>query len=247
MREFDKILLECRDLHKSFGTLAVLKGIDLCVGKGEVVSLIGASGSGKSTLLRCLNFLESPDAGDIKFAGASVVSSEANYNRHRMRVGMVFQHFNLFAHRTALANVMEGPLMVLKKSRQESEALASKLLTKVGLADKRDNYPHQLSGGQKQRVAIARALAMEPAAVLFDEPTSALDPETVGEVLNVLRDLASEGLTMVIATHEMGFAREVSDRIVFLHQGGIAEQGTPEQVFQNPREQSTQNFIRSML
>ncbi|WP_213303187.1 amino acid ABC transporter ATP-binding protein [Paraburkholderia sacchari] len=240
-------MIEITDVHKSFGAVPVLKGITLKVEQGEVVCLIGASGSGKSTLLRCINALESYDAGEIKLLDQRVEQRSRHINQLRTHVGMVFQRFNLFPHRTALENVMEGPVHVKRVPPAQAREEAVELLAKVGLEQKLFAYPHQLSGGQQQRVAIARSLAMKPKAILFDEPTSALDPELVGEVLNVMRTLAREGMTMLVVTHEMGFAREVADRVCFLHAGNIIEQGTAQQVLCSPREPRTCEFLRHVL
>ncbi|MGF6612195.1 polar amino acid transport system ATP-binding protein [Paraburkholderia sp. WSM4175] len=240
-------MIEITNVHKSFGTVPVLKGISLNVHQGEVVCLIGASGSGKSTLLRCINALESYDEGEIRLLGERVEQRARNINQLRTQVGMVFQRFNLFPHRTALENVMEGPVHVKRLARADAQREASELLDKVGLGHKLHAYPHQLSGGQQQRVAIARSLAMKPKAILFDEPTSALDPELVGEVLGVMRTLAREGMTMLVVTHEMGFAREVADRVCFLHAGLIIEEGTAQQVLGSPREARTREFLRHVL
>ncbi|MBB5496674.1 amino acid ABC transporter ATP-binding protein [Paraburkholderia sp. MM5384-R2] len=240
-------MIEITNVHKSFGTVPVLKGISLNVRQGEVVCLIGASGSGKSTLLRCINALESYDEGEIRLLGERVEQRARNINQLRTQVGMVFQRFNLFPHRTALENVMEGPVHVKRLARADAQREASELLDKVGLGHKLHAYPHQLSGGQQQRVAIARSLAMKPKAILFDEPTSALDPELVGEVLGVMRTLAREGMTMLVVTHEMGFAREVADRVCFLHAGLIIEEGTAQQVLGSPREARTREFLRHVL
>lgn len=234
-------------LHKSFGDLEVLSGVDFEVHEGEVVCLIGASGSGKSTLLRCLNFLEIAQQGDIVLDDERISPGTHDLNEIRSRMGMVFQHFNLFPHRTVVENVMEGPVQVKGTRADEARQEAMSLLAKVKLDDRAAAYPSQLSGGQKQRVAIARALAMHPEVMLFDEPTSALDPETVGEVLAVLRDLADEGMTMVIATHEMGFAREVADRVVFLDAGRIIEEGSPAQIFDHAQNPRTQEFLSEVL
>lgn len=234
-------------MHKSFGKLEVLKGIDMSVLDGEVVVIIGPSGSGKSTLLRCINFLEKSQKGEILIDGRMIERKEAVINRMRQNVGMVFQHFNLFPHKTVLENVTEGPIQVKGMSRQEAVLLAEELLEKVGLIDKKDIYPAMLSGGQKQRVAIARTLAMKPEIILFDEPTSALDPELVGEVLTVMKDLANEGMTMVIVSHEMGFAREVSDRIIFMDDGRILEEGNPQDLFSNPKNERTKTFLSKIL
>lgn len=242
----DKVILEVKDLHKSFGALEVLKGIDLFVNEGEVVSIIGGSGSGKSTLLRCINYLEKKNKGEIFFEGKKVKTTPVKRNEFRARVGMVFQHFYLFPHKTIIKNVMTGPVIVKKKDKKIAKEKAYMLLEKVGLEDKADVYPAMLSGGQKQRVAIARALAMEPDIMLFDEPTSALDPELVGEVLQVIKQLSHEGMTMMIVTHEMGFAKEVSDKIIFLNEGKIAEMGTPKDIFENPKDDRLKSFISSI-
>ena len=246
--------LVVEDLHKSFGTLEVLKSVSLTAHDHDVISMIGSSGSGKSTFLRCVNLLETPDAGKVWIdgelikmrrtrSGQAVPADHRQVDRIRARIGMVFQSFNLWTHMTVLENVIEAPVHVLKKPKAEAVAHAEALLKKVGIAEKRSHYPAHLSGGQQQRAAIARALAMEPKLMLFDEATSALDPELVGEVLKVIRDLAEEGRTMIIVTHEMGFAREVSSEVVFLHDGKIEEQGTPEQVFDNPRSERCQQFL----
>ena len=239
-------MIVIENLHKAFGEVEVLKGVNLHIKPQEVVALIGPSGSGKSTLLRCMNYLEEPTSGKVTVAGTPL-DGEANINKVREEVGMVFQRFNLFPHMTALENIMLAPLKVKKISRAEAEKKARELLQRVGLADKADNYPSQLSGGQQQRVAIARALAMEPKVMLFDEPTSALDPEMVGEVLDVMRALAKDGMTMAIVTHEMGFAREVADRVLFIDGGGILEQGTPAELFEHPQQERTQNFLSKVL
>ncbi|MFO7527367.1 MAG: amino acid ABC transporter ATP-binding protein [Marinobacter sp.] len=240
-------MIKVEQLHKYFGDLHVLKGVDLEVAPQEVVVMIGASGSGKSTLLRCLNFLEMKDKGRILIDGKEVDPATTPLNKVREHVGMVFQHFNLFPHMTVLENVIEAPVHVKKIPRGEAIERGRELLEKVGLGDKGDVYPEKLSGGQKQRVAIARALAMEPSVMLFDEPTSALDPELVGEVLEVMKSLAADGMTMVVVTHEMGFAREVADRVVFLDNGQIAEQGDPETFFSNPRHPKAQQFLSRVL
>ncbi len=234
-------------MHKSYGNIEILKGIDLDISKGEVVVVIGPSGSGKSTFLRCLNLLEQPTSGEIQFEGQSITAAKHDINATREKMGMVFQNFNLFPHKTVGQNIMIAPLTVKKQSKAEVEAIADKLLQTVGLSDKKDVFPNQLSGGQKQRIAIARALAMQPHVMLFDEPTSALDPEMVGEVLEVMKKLAHEGMTMVIVTHEMGFAREVGDRILFMDEGRIMEQGTPEEVFNNPKNIRTKDFLSKVL
>lgn len=238
-------MIEIKNLHKYFGELEVLRGIDLTVSESEVVCLIGSSGSGKSTLLRCINFLEEKNEGEIYIDGQMVTAKEIN--EIRQKVGMVFQRFNLFPHMTVLQNVMEGPITVKKMDQKKARELAMALLEKVNLLDKADEYPAMLSGGQQQRVAIARSLAMEPKVILFDEPTSALDPELVGEVLGVMNDLAKEGRTMIIVTHEMGFAKEVADRVIFIHEGLIAEEGTPEDIFDRPENERLQNFLGQIL
>ncbi|MBA9028416.1 amino acid ABC transporter ATP-binding protein [Peribacillus huizhouensis] len=240
-------MIEITNLSKSFGPLNVLKSIDLKIKEQEVVVLIGASGSGKSTLLRCLNFLEVAENGEISIDSEKVISQKTNLNKVREKVGMVFQHFNLFPHKTVLENIIEAPIFVRGENKEEAREKARILLKKVGLQDKAHFYPDQLSGGQKQRVAIARALAMEPKVMLFDEPTSALDPELVGEVLQVMKELAREGMTMVIVTHEMGFAREVADRVVMLADGNIIEEGHPEDIFTNPKHERTQRFLNQLL
>jgi len=240
------VMVEVRDLHKQFGALHVLKGVSLQVERGEVVVIIGPSGSGKSTLLRCLNRLEEPTSGTIFIRGEEITDPRAKLPRIRRHIGMVFQLFNLFPHMTVLENVMEGPRTVLGMPRAEAEARALELLRKVGLEDKARNKPATLSGGQQQRVAIARALAMSPDVMLFDEVTSALDPELVGEVLAVMRNLAEEGMTMLVVTHEMGFAQRVADRVVFLDQGVIAEQGSPEQIFTRAQQERTRQFLNQL-
>ena len=240
-------LIEVKGLKKHFGKLQVLRGIDEQIHAGEVVVIIGPSGSGKSTFLRCLNLLETPTGGDVIFEGESVMKAGKNINQLRERMGMVFQQINLFPHLSVLENICIAPMKVKKAQRAQIELRALKLLDRVGLGDKAKAYPGQLSGGQKQRVAIVRALAMEPDVMLFDEPTSALDPEMVGEVLDVMKSLAREGMTMVVVTHEMGFAREVGDRVLFMDEGIIMEQGTPEQVFGNPQNPRTQDFLRKVL
>jgi polar amino acid transport system ATP-binding protein len=237
-------MIALRDVHKAFGEVEVLRGVSMTVGRGEVVCLIGSSGSGKSTLLRCINGLESHDRGNVEVEGRKVDPRSPSIREIRAEVAMVFQRFNLFPHRTALENVMEGPLYVKKEPRSLVEERARRLLASVGLSDKELAHPSQLSGGQQQRVAIARALAMEPKAILFDEPTSALDPELVGEVLAVMRRLADEGMTMLIVTHEMGFAREVADRALFLDRGAILEEGPAGEVLTSPREERTRDFLR---
>jgi ABC-type polar amino acid transport system ATPase subunit len=240
-------MIKIEKLNKSFGDLHVLKDIDMNVKENDVVCLIGASGSGKSTLLRCLNFLEMKDSGKVIIEGEEVNKGSHDLNEVRAKVGMVFQHFYLFPHKTVLENVMEAPVQVKKISKSQAKQEAMELLSKVGLKEKADVYPSKLSGGQKQRVAIARALAMKPDIMLFDEPTSALDPELVGEVLSTMKQLALEGMTMVVVTHEMGFAREVADWVVYMHDGRIVEVGPPEELFGNPKEQRTQEFLDSIL
>ena len=239
-------MIEIKGLRKAFGVDEVLKGIDLSIAEKEVVVIIGPSGSGKSTLLRCMNHLEEPTAGEVVVDGITL-SSEANINKVREEVGMVFQRFNLFPHMTVLENIMLAPMKVKHIARSEAEKTARELLARVGLAEKADAYPDNLSGGQQQRVAIARALAMHPKVMLFDEPTSALDPEMVGEVLDVMRALAREGMTMVIVTHEMGFAREVGDRLLFVDEGRIIESGAPREVFEHPQEERTRSFLSKVL
>ena len=242
-------VLKAEDIHKSFGNIEVLKGISLEARKQDVISILGSSGSGKSTFLRCLNFLEIPTSGKVTVHGEEILVKDGKPQnvRHiediRSRLGMVFQQFNLWTHRTVLENVMEGPVQVKRESRAEARDRAETLLRRVGLEERMHMYPSQLSGGQQQRVAIARALAMEPDAILFDEPTSALDPELVGEVLKVMQSLAAEGRTMIVVTHEMGFARDVSSEVVFLHEGRIAEQGPPEEMFTNPKTEVFERFI----
>ena len=236
-------ILEIRHLGKSFGTHEVLRDIDFNVKKGDVISIIGASVSGKSTLLRCVNLLETPSSGQILYHGTDVAGRGVNAPEYRSHVGMVFQSFNLFNNMTVLKNCMVGQMKVLKRSKEEARQQAMKYLEKVGMAPYINAKPRQISGGQKQRVAIARALAMDPEVLLFDEPTSALDPEMVGEVLNVMQALAQEGMTMLVVTHEMAFARDVSSQVVFMHQGVICEQGTPDQVFGNPQQQETRDFL----
>ncbi|MBN1056596.1 amino acid ABC transporter ATP-binding protein [Clostridium botulinum] len=240
-------MIYVKDLHKSFGKHEVLKGIHYHIKKGEVVVVIGPSGSGKSTFLRCLNLLEDPSSGVVEFEGKDITSKVVDINKMREKMGMVFQQFNLFPHKTVINNIALAPMKIKKISKQKAENKAMDLLDKVGLKDKANDYPASLSGGQKQRIAIARALAMEPDVMLFDEPTSALDPEMVGEVLNVMKNLASEGMTMVVVTHEMGFAREVGDRILFMDDGNIVEEGTPEEVFKNPKNPRTIDFLSKVL
>lgn len=240
-------MIKVRNLVKSFGSQTVLNGIDLTVAEKEVVVIIGASGSGKSTLLRCLNFLEIFDQGEISLLGDQIIPNQTNLNKVREEVGMVFQHFNLFPHKNVLENVMEAPLYVKKVDRAVAKEKALILLKKVGLTDKAFAYPKNLSGGQKQRVAIARALAMEPRIMLFDEPTSALDPELVGEVLQVMKQLAYEGMTMIVVTHEMGFAREVADRVVFMGDGRIVEEAPPDEFFVHPQHEKSKQFLNKIL
>ncbi|MGM9975006.1 MAG: amino acid ABC transporter ATP-binding protein [Clostridiaceae bacterium] len=240
-------MIKISNLHKSFGSLEVLKGIEEEVRKGEVLVIIGPSGSGKSTLLRCINLLEAPSEGSILYKDEDITKKGVNVNKVRENMGMVFQHFNLFPHMTVLDNITLAPMKVKNKSKEEAERIAYELLKKIGLQDKAKEYPNKLSGGQKQRIAIARALAMEPEVMLFDEPTSALDPEMVGEVLNVMKDLASEGMTMAVVTHEMGFAREVADRVIFMDEGVIVEEGSPDEIFSNPKNLRTKDFLGKVL
>ena len=243
------IIISVRDLEKHFdgGNLKALRGVSADIKRGEVVVVIGPSGSGKSTFLRCLNLLEEPTHGTVTVEGVNITDPKVNINKHREKMGMVFQHFNLFPHMTILKNMTLAPRKLLKKSKAEAEEKAIGLLKRVGLADRANAYPNQLSGGQKQRIAIVRALCMEPQVMLFDEPTSALDPEMVGEVLDVMKQLAHEGMTMVVVTHEMGFAREVADRVIFMDEGKIIEEGTPEEIFNNPQQARTQDFLRKVL
>ena len=240
-------IISVRGLCKDFDKTSVLKGIDIDIYKGDVLCVIGASGSGKSTFLRCLNLLEQPTGGDIFFAGEDLTDSKVDLNLHRQKMGMVFQQFNLFPHLTILKNLTLAPMMLKKISKEEAEAKALALLARVGLADRAESYPNQLSGGQKQRVAIVRALCMEPDVMLFDEPTSALDPEMVGEVLDVMKELAHEGMTMVVVTHEMGFAREVANRVIFLDDGVIAEENEPRELFGNPQTERLRTFLSKVL
>lgn len=242
-----RVMLRIRNLNKSFGDLHVLKDIDMKVLESDVVCLIGSSGSGKSTLLRCLNFLEKRDSGQILIEGEEVNPETQNINKVREKVGMVFQHFHLFPHMTVIDNIIEAPVHVKKIPKKQALAEAKELLRKVGLEDKADVYPSKLSGGQKQRVAIARAMAMKPDVLLFDEPTSALDPELVGEVLSTMKELAEDGMTMVVVTHEMSFAREVSDWIVFMQEGRVIESGPPEEFFTNPKETRTKEFLQTTV
>ena len=244
------VLIQVQDLKKHFtGTSAIkaLDGVSVDIKKGEVVVVIGPSGSGKSTFLRCLNLLEVPTGGQILFNGVDITDKSCNINLHRQKMGMVFQHFNLFPHMTILRNMTLAPVKLLHKSQEEADAQALKLLQRVGIGDRGNAYPAQLSGGQKQRVAIVRALMMEPEVMLFDEPTSALDPEMVGEVLEVMKELAHDGMTMVVVTHEMGFAREVGSRVLFMADGKLVEQGTPEQIFEHPQNPRLQDFLGKVL
>ena len=240
-------MIETINLVKNFGELQVLHGINEKVEKGEVISIIGPSGSGKSTFLRCLNLMEQPTSGQVLFHGVDLTGKGVDVDKHRQRMGMVFQHFNIFPHLTVKDNITLAPTLLKKRGKQEADAYALELLQRVGLYDKRDEYPRRLSGGQKQRLAIVRALAMDPEVMLFDEPTSALDPEMVGEVLAVIKELVKNGMTSIIVTHEMGFAREVSSRVLFMDEGLIEEQGSPEQIFGNPRSQRTQAFLSKVL
>lgn len=240
-------MIKIRNLIKEFGNLKVLKGINTEIKEGEVISIIGPSGSGKSTFLRCINKLEEATSGELFINGVNILDNEVNINKIREEVGMVFQHFNLFPHKTVLENIILGPIKLKKISQKDAEDLGIKLLKKVGLGDKKDVYPNKLSGGQKQRVAIARALAMNPKIMLFDEPTSALDPEMIGEVLEVMKDLAKEGMTMLVVTHEMGFAKNVGSRVFFMDKGIILEDSTPEKIFENPKELRTKEFLEKIL
>jgi len=240
-------VISVKNLEKSFRGVEVLKGVSVDINKGDVVCVIGPSGSGKSTFLRCLNMLEKPTGGQIIFEGEDLTDSKVNLNLHRQKMGMVFQQFNLFPHMTVLKNLTCGPMMLKKVPKAEAEARAMELLDRVGLADRADSYPNQLSGGQKQRVAIVRALCMEPDVMLFDEPTSALDPEMVGEVLDVMKELANEGMTMVVVTHEMGFAREVSNRVLFLDEGVVMEEGSPQEIFGDPKCDRLKSFLAKVL
>ena len=240
-------MIKVENLRKNFQGMEVLKDVSITINKGDVVCVIGPSGSGKSTFLRCLNMLEKPSSGKIIFDGEDLAAPKANLNLHRQKMGMVFQQFNLFPHMTVLENLTCAPMMLKKVSKEEAEAKALDLLGRVGLADRANSYPNKLSGGQKQRVAIVRALCMDPDVMLFDEPTSALDPEMVGEVLDVMKTLAKKGLTMVVVTHEMGFAREVSNHVLFLDDGVIAEEGTPDQIFGNPQCERLQSFLAKVL
>ena len=240
-------MIEVKNLDKSYGKLHVLKGVSLNVQKGEKIAIIGPSGSGKSTFLRCLNLLETPDSGTINFEGTDITAKGTDINKIRQKMNMVFQHFNLFPHLTVLQNITLAPLTLKIQTKEEAEENAMKLLQLIGLKDKANSYPSSLSGGQKQRIAIVRSLAMKPDVILFDEPTSALDPEMVGEVLQLMKDLAHKGMTMLIVTHEMAFAREVATRVLFMADGNIEEQGTPEEVFDNPKSERLRNFLKAVL
>ncbi len=240
-------MIKIKNLKKSYGKLEVLKGINTEIREGEVISIIGPSGSGKSTFLRCINRLEEPTSGEIFIHGTNILQKNVNINKIRENVGMVFQHFNLYPHKTVLENIILGPVKLKKISKAEAEKKAIELLKKVGLEDKKDVYPNKLSGGQKQRVAIARALAMDPQIMLFDEPTSALDPEMIGEVLIVMKELAQAGMTMIVVTHEMGFARNVANRVFFMDGGHILEDAAPSEVFENPKNDRTKEFLRKVL
>ncbi len=243
----DEVLIKAENLQKSFGNREVLKGINIDIHKGEVVVIIGPSGSGKSTFLRTLNLLEEPTGGRILFEGVDITDPKININKHRQKMGMVFQQFNLFPNMTVLKNMTLAPVKLKKATKAEAEDRATKLLERIGLADRANAYPSQLSGGQKQRVAIVRALCMQPDVMLFDEPTSALDPEMVGEVLDVMKNLANDGMTMAVVTHEMGFAREVADRVLFIDEGIIMEEGTPEEVFGNPKSPRLKDFLSKVI
>ena len=247
MSDNRKPLIQAIDVQKDFGNLKVLKGIDLNIYKGDVVVIVGPSGSGKSTFLRCLNLLEVPTGGSIHFENVDITDRKVNIDIHRQKMGMVFQQFNLFPHMTVLKNMTIGPMKLKGVSKEEAESKAMKLLERVGLADRADAYPSQLSGGQKQRIAIVRALCMEPEVLLFDEPTSALDPEMVGEVLQVMKDLAKEKMTMVVVTHEMGFAKEVANRVIFIDEGIIQEENNPKEFFENPKNERLQGFLSKVL
>ena len=241
------VLIRVENLQKAFGDFHALNGITEEIHKGEVVVIIGPSGSGKSTFLRSLNLLEVPTGGHIYFEGVDITDAKVDIDKHRQKMGMVFQHFNLFPHKTILENITLAPIKLLKKDKAEAEKEARVLLERVGLEEKADSYPSQLSGGQKQRIAIVRSLAMNPDVMLFDEPTSALDPEMVGEVLELMKQLAQEGMTMVVVTHEMGFAREVADRVMFVDEGRVKEQGTPEEFFANPKDERLKEFLSKVL
>ena len=249
MATSNNVLISVQNLVKEYnhGSVHALNDCNLEIRKGEVVAIIGPSGSGKSTLLRSLNLLEQPTSGAIYFDGVDLADKSVDINLHRQKMGMVFQHFNLFPHKTVLQNITMAPVTLKKKTAEEAKAQATALLERIGLADKANEYPNMLSGGQKQRIAIVRALAMDPEVMLFDEPTSALDPEMVGEVLDVMKQLAAEGMTMVVVTHEMGFAREVGDRVLFMDEGRVLEEGTPRDIFENPQNPRTQDFLRKVL
>ena len=242
-----EVIIDVKNLHKNYGHTEVIKGVDLTVRKGEVICIIGPSGAGKSTILRCLNGLEKASSGQIVVNGHDLGDPHVNIDQVREQVGMVFQHFNLFPHKTVLQNITLAPVTLKKKTPAEAEAQARALLERIGLSDKADEYPNMLSGGQKQRIAIVRALAMDPEVMLFDEPTSALDPEMVGEVLDLMRDLAKDGMTMAVVTHEMGFAREVADRVVFMADGKILEEGSPSDIFDHPQDPRLQDFLSKVL
>lgn len=244
---YEEPLIQVKNLSKSFGTVKVLEDVTVDIYKGDVVCVVGASGSGKSTFLRCLNLLEEPTGGRILFEGVDITDKKTNINKHRQKMGMVFQQFNLFPHMKIMENLILGPMKLQGKGREEAEAEASELLARVGLLDRAGAYPNQLSGGQKQRIAIVRALCMKPDVMLFDEPTSALDPEMVGEVLNVMRDLAKEKMTMVVVTHEMGFAREVATRVMFMDNGNFAEENEPIEFFGNPKNEKLRTFLGKVL
>lgn len=243
----DEVIISVKDLHKSYGKHEVLKGVDVDIRKEEVVCIIGPSGGGKSTFIRCLNFLEQPSGGHIFFEGDDLMDKKVDLDKHREKIGMVFQHFNLFDNKNVLDNIALAPIKVKKMKKEQAYALAEKLLARVGLSEKAKQFPNQLSGGQKQRVAIARSLAMNPDVMLFDEPTSALDPEMVGEVLDLMKELARDGMTMVCVTHEIGFAKAVADRVLFLDQGVILEQNTPEELFNHPFNERTKDFLSKVL
>ena len=243
----DEVIISVKDLHKSYGKHEVLKGVDVDIRTEEVVCIIGPSGGGKSTFIRCLNFLEQPSGGHIFFEGDDLMDKKVDLDKHREKIGMVFQHFNLFDNKNVLDNIALAPIKVKKMKKEQAYALAEKLLARVGLSEKAKQFPNQLSGGQKQRVAIARSLAMNPDVMLFDEPTSALDPEMVGEVLDLMKELARDGMTMVCVTHEIGFAKAVADRVLFLDQGVILEQNTPEELFNHPFNERTKDFLSKVL
>lgn len=247
MKNSNEVIISVKELKKSFENIDVLKGVGVDIHKGDVLCIIGASGSGKSTFLRCLNLLEKADSGSIVFDGVDLMDKKVNLDLHRQKMGMVFQQFNLFPHLSIIKNLTLAPMMLKKVPKEEAEAKAMALLERVGLADRANDYPNMLSGGQKQRIAIVRALAMEPDVMLFDEPTSALDPEMVGEVLDVMKELAATGMTMIVVTHEMNFAREVANRVMFLDDGVIAEMGTPEEIFDAPRSERLKSFLSKVL